>query len=265
MKIISDFLSHLRAGGASNATIKTRRYYLNRISQSVDLLTATVQDLERFMSAHDWANETARSVRSTLTTFYAWLYDTEQIADNPAAKLPTIREKPARPHPLPESEYVKLLQIIPDRWRLAVRLAGEAGLRRAEIARVSRNDIFQDLLGWTILVHGKGGKERVVPLNSSLALELRVHFRRNFWLYPARSSSGHITEDYLAKRVRAYLPPRWSMHSLRHRFATIAYANTYDIRAVQELLGHSNLNTTQRYVALQNDRLRAVAVSAAVA
>lgn len=263
MDVIKDFLVHLRAGGASPATIRTRRYYLYRTARTVDLLGAKPKDLEKFIGSHNWGNETARSARSTLTTFYAWLYDTGQIPSNPARNLPVIREKPPNPHPLPEDEYARLLRIVPGRWLPAVRLAGEAGLRRGEIAKVCRDDLFKDLLGWTITVHGKGGRERYVPLNNSLAALLLRHFKTEFWLYPSRSFSGHITEDYIAKRVSSYLPPRWSTHSLRHRFATVIYASSRDIRAVQVLLGHANLNTTQRYVAMPKDRLREVANMAA--
>lgn len=243
--------------------MRLRRYYLARVARHIDLMTAGTEELEKWLAAQTWKNETARSVRSTLRGFYAWLYERGKRPDNPTLGLAVIRELPPNPHPLPEDAYAQALREAPARWRIAIRLAGEAGLRRSEVAQISEGDIFKDLFGWSLHIHGKGGKERDVPLNDSLALEVRLALRGQRWLFPAVSSSGHITSDYLARRVREYLPRGWSMHSLRHRFATVAYAATNDIRAVQELLGHANLNTTQRYVAVTRDRLRAVAVSAA--
>lgn len=229
----------------------------------MDLLVAGSGELEAWLAGHEWKNETARSVRSSLKNFYEWLCVSGRRADNPARGLPLIRETPPNPHPLPEDAYVHALQSAPARWRIAIRLAGEAGLRRSEVAQVGAGDIYRDLFGWSLRVHGKGGKERDVPLNDSLALEVRLGLHGQAWLFPSPATSVHLTADYIAKRVKQYLPQGWSMHSLRHRFATVAYAHTNDIRAVQELLGHANLNTTQRYVAAPRERLRAVAASAA--
>ncbi|MCI7552251.1 MAG: tyrosine-type recombinase/integrase [Actinomycetaceae bacterium] len=229
------------------------------------LAQACEADCLAFLATPGWSSETARSVRSTLRSFYTWAADTGRLTTNPAVRLPVIHEKPPLPHPLPEAEYQRALDEAPNPWRIGIRLAGEAGLRRSEVAQVARADLFRDLFGVSLRVHGKGGKERAVPLNESLGVELRTWLRGHVWLFPSGTTSTHLTPDYVAKRIRQYLPPEWSMHSLRHRFATVAYARTSDIRAVQELLGHANLNTTQRYVAMPVQRLRAVASTARAA
>lgn len=142
-----------------------------------------------------------------------------------------------------------------------VLLAAEHGLRRGggEIARVHTNDLVEDLLGWSLRVHGKGGKDRVVPLREELANDLRA--LPPGWAFPS-PSGGHLTEHHVGKIIARVLPGGWTAHTLRHRFATVAYAGTRDLLAVQEMLGHAKPETTRGYVQLPADALRA-AISAA--
>lgn len=106
-------------------------------------------------------------------------------------------------------------------------------------------------------VHGKGGKDRVLPLTTDLRRELER--RPRGWLFPGRFT-GHVHPSTVQKRVReaAGVAP----HAHRHRFGTRAYAGTRDLRAVQTLLGHASPETTQVYVAVTGDGL-AAAVEAA--
>lgn len=138
--------------------------------------------------------------------------------------------------------------------RLILRLAAEVGLRRAEIASIHSHDLVDDLLGWSLVVHGKGGRERVVPLPTPLALEL--HARGSGWVFPG-ADHGHLSPRWVGKLAARVMPEGWTIHTLRHRFATRAYGLDRDLLVVQTLLGHASPVTTRRYVAIGEDRLRA--------
>jgi hypothetical protein len=148
------------------------------------------------------------------------------------------------------------------------RLAGEAGLRRAEVAQAHRDDLIADRGGWSLIVKGKGGKQRVVPLTDDLAEEIRDYKGVDQadtlaagYLFPGKVD-GHISVVYAGQLISVLMPPGWSMHKLRHRAATRGHAGTGNLRAVQEFLGHASVATTQRYVAVSRADVRRVSEAA---
>lgn len=143
------------------------------------------------------------------------------------------------------------------------RLACEVGLRRAEVATAHSDGLVRDHNGWAIIVTGKGGKQRVVPLTNDLAAELRRYCKGGF-IFPGQID-GHLSPDCVGRLISRLMPPGWTMHKLRHRFATTGYNGTKDLRAVQEALGHSSIATTQLYTAINLTNLRAVSEAAAAA
>lgn len=167
------------------------------------------------------------------------------------------------PRPAPEAAYSAALGAADARARVILRLAGEAGLRRAEIAAVERRDLLDDLCGTSLLIHGKGEKERIVPLSDSLAREVRRYIGRRRWLLPS-PSGGHLTPRHVGKIATRLLPESWTLHTLRHRFATRTHAGTRDLIVVQRLLGHASVATTQRYVATSDEAMRRAVMIAAV-
>lgn len=99
---------------------------------------------------------------------------------------------------------------------------------------------------------GKGDKQRIVPLPDDLAtavMDVRGY------LFPGRFG-GHVEESYIGDHISRLLPDGWAAHTLRHRFATTAYAATHDLFVVAELLGHESVETTEHYVAMPDGRLR---------
>ena len=141
-----------------------------------------------------------------------------------------------------------------------VRLAAELGMRRREVALVHTRDLIQQDDGWSLVVHGKGARIRVLPLHDELASELRM--LPDGYAFPSRTG-GHITPGHVGKIVTALLPQGVTMHALRHRFATRAYAMTKDVFVVQQLMGHAKPETTRRYVEVADDRLRSAVVGLA--
>lgn len=253
----------MRSAGTPRTTLRLRRDYVIRLSvahrrQSPWSLTA--RDLLAWMGEHDWSPNTRRSVRTTLRAFYAWAHVAGHIEKSPAEALPVVKIPRSKPRPTPELAYRAALRSADQRTYLAIRLAGQCGLRRGEIARSSREDVETDMLGRSLRVHGKGGHVRIVPLPEDLA-DL-IEMRPPGWLFPS-PYGGHLTPNHLGNLISEHLPTGLTAHTLRHRAATSAYSATRDLRAVQELLGHSRPETTAAYAAVADRSIRDAMLAAA--
>lgn len=255
---------YLRAAGVPESTIGQRLYHLRRLAREVGGTpgTVTFDDLVEWLAKHDWAPNTRRAYRASLRAFYRWAMSTGRLKSSPAHLLPPIRVPRGRPRPAPEPVFRDLLGTADQRVLLAVRLAGQCGLRRGELAATRREHVEADLLGWSLRIAGKGGVVRLVPLPDDLAMTILA--RPPGWLFPS-SHGRHLTPHHLGKIISRHLPDGLTTHSLRHRCATVAYASTRDLRAVQELLGHAKPETTAIYTAVPDGAVRAAVVAASAA
>lgn len=259
---IGDFLAMLAVMGSPPSTRETRKQHLNRCAKRIGVAPweVTGPALLRYVDDADWSSETRRGHRSSLRVFYAWAVEQGHVVESPALVLPKVPPAPPRPKPTPDAAYTNALAVATRPERLMLRLAAEAGLRRAEVAQVHSRDLHEDLTGWSLVVHGKGGKERLMPLTAGIALELRTLPRG--YAFPGRDH-GHLSPRWVGTVVGRLLPGGHTMHGLRHRFATRSYQVDRDLAVVQELLGHASPATTRRYVAVGRDRLRATVEAAA--
>ncbi|WP_157001415.1 tyrosine-type recombinase/integrase [Agromyces laixinhei] len=254
---LTDYLAWLRAAGRPRSTIYQRSYQLRRFAHEtrVEPFEATLDLLVAYLGSHGWANATQHAARSTLRGFYDWAHVTGRSESNPAARLPKIRQPAGKPRPASDDALAAGLVEADERVKLMLRLAAGAGLRASEVARVHTRDVEPDLDGYSLRVLGKGGRVRVVPLTRALALALRS--LPGGFVFPGQDA-GHLSGAYVSKLMSRALPDGVTAHMLRHRFASRAYVGSgRDIRAVQELLGHSSVATTQVYTAVPRGALRA--------
>lgn len=252
---IEEYTTYLTASGYRVESVKTRSRQLVRLSRDlpdVSPLDVTGGELLTWFEAKTWAVETRRSARDAVHLFFAWLKTMERRPDDPSEILPKVRRTSPSPHPCPDTMIADAMRRASPDVRLMIRLAAECGLRRGEIAKVASVDVLDAGGGYSLIVHGKGGKQRIVPMPDDLAREV---IAREGFVFPGRFGDG-VEASYIGKRVGAALPRGWSCHALRHRYATALYAATMDIMLVSRLLGHESVVTTQRYVALPAAHLR---------
>jgi len=270
--IIADYVSYMTAIGRPKTTIDLRRYQLAYLAKSLNLppQKITYDDLIGWFGIHDWKPETRRSYRSGVRGFFAWAHKNGRIQDDPAVDIPQMKVPKAAAHPAPDTVYRQALLAADSRTALMLRLAAEVGLRRAEVAKVHTRDLRHSPNGAQLLVHGKGSRERVVPITADLAVLIAAGagghtagWGSQGWLFPS-IRGGHVSPAWVGTVCSQALPGVWTLHKLRHRFASKAYRGTRNLRAVQELLGHANVAITERYTAVDDDEMRA-AMMAAVA
>lgn len=257
---LADFDAYQRARGLSPHTRRLRHGHLARLARAYPNTSPwhlEPSDLLDWYTAHDIENETRHSLRTALREFYAWALAVGHIADSPAHVLPKVRRTGPRPHPIPDSALAQALATADPRQTLILRAAAEAGLRRAEIAAIHASDLQDTPDGTVLLVHGKGRKQRPVPLTPSLSrlLHEATAADPDGWALP-NGIGAHVGAEWVAHLVSDLIPAPYTLHALRHRFATTAYNATGDLFAVQQLLGHSTPTTTQRYVATGMGQLR---------
>lgn len=248
---------------------------------------ATQADVETYLAALDargLATATRARRLSAIRQFYGFAVGEGLRADNPAARI----RGPGRPRRLPKT----LSEAEVDALSLAARQAGRGAATRC------RNACLMELLYATgmrvselvslpvaaargdpemLLVRGKGGKERMVPLSAPARAALRdwlaIRDRAGTaarapgrapspHLFPSRSRDGHLTRHrfYLLIKELAVAagisPAKVTPHTLRHAFATHLLAHGADLRAIQTMLGHADISTTEIYTHVLDERLR---------
>jgi integrase/recombinase XerC len=268
-RAIADWEQYQRAIRRRPETIKLRVYHVQRFAREVGGTpeSLTSDQLLRWLAGKDWKPNTVRAYRASLRAFYTWAMGAGQVTHSPVHLLPPPTVPRAMPRPTPEHIYRVALHANDPRVRLAVRLGGACGLRRGEMAKARQEHVVRDLVGWSLWVKGKGGHERLVPLPDEIAREIRS--MPAGWLFPS-SHGGHLTPAHLGKlvaaelqRIEGTLNTRLTTHTLRHRCGTSAYETSKDLRAVQELLGHSKPETTAIYTQVSPASVRAAMMGAA--
>ncbi len=265
--ITTSWLSWLAAADRAPLSVRLRAHQIQRFAtrHPAGPMAVTVDDLTAWLARADWSTETRRSNQAALRSFFGWLHATGQRPDDPSRLLLPIKPVIPRARPAPDPVVDAAITSAEPRVRVMIMLAARQGLRRGEICRVHLSDVAETLGGWDLVVHGKGRKDRVVPLADDVADAVLRRCRRDEaegWCFPG-ADAGHLSPGHVGKLISRALPDGWTAHTLRHRFATAAYAGTRDLAAVQELLGHSRPETTRRYIAVPTDYLRAAVRAAA--
>ena len=254
-KSINGWTDTLRAAGLSAQTIKSRRYkmvHLAALLMPSGPKEVTTEQIVQAFARQQWKPETRKAYRNTISSFFRWLHKSGRRSDDPSLDVPRVKKPHAHPRPCPDRYIAAAMEMAAWPERLMIRLGAECGLRRGEIARVHSDDVVADSDGRSLIVRGKGDKQRIVPLPDDLA---GIIMDARGYLFPGRFG-GHVEESYIGDHISRLLPDGYAAHTLRHRFATTAYAATHDLFVVAELLGHESVETTEHYVAMPDGRLR---------
>lgn len=200
---VTDYLLVLAAGGQREGTIRLRKANLCVAARGLDCAPAlvTAENLVNWLGRQQHLSQEARKTyRSTLRGFFVWMYEMDRVPTYIGDALPKVRVPKAPPRPANDDAWQTALEKADRRTELMLRLGGEAGLRRAEIAQVHSHDLMD---ADCLLVHGKGGKQRVVPISDYLAFLIRE--RGEGWLFPG-AVGGHLTADYVGVLIARALP-----------------------------------------------------------
>lgn len=252
---IEGWTDTLKAAGLSAQTIKSRRYkmvHLAALLMPSGPEDVTTEQIVQVFARQQWKPETRKAYRNTISSFFRWLHKSGRRSDDPSLDVPRVKKPHAHPRPCPDRYIAAAMEMATTSERLMIRLGAECGLRRGEIARVHSDDVVADSVGRSLIVRGKGDKQRIVPLPDDLA---GIIMDARGYLFPGRFG-GHVEESYIGDHISRLLPDGYAAHTLRHRFATTAYAATHDLFVVAELLGHESVETTEHYVAMPDGRLR---------
>ena len=220
---------------------------------------------------------------STLRQFFRFLYAERIRDDDPSAAVDSPRQGRSLPKYLSEDEVEALLAAAharqgADGARLVALLevSYATGLRVSELVGLPTAALSRDRA--VLIVRGKGGKERMVPLSEPAgeALNAYTRVREGFmpkgetaaaarrWLFPSRARQGHLTRARFAQMLKELAmeagidPARVSPHVLRHSFASHLLAHGADLRSLQQMLGHADIATTQIYTHVLDERLKAL-------
>lgn len=253
---IPDYLRDQRASGHAAHTLRLRGHFIGQWAGAAAPLAGGPVTMLASIRAYlgdrpDWSPQTRASAACAIRSWLRWAHSSGigGLPDPGEVDVPRVPRR--SPRPLDDAVIRAALAGCDPDTGLMILLGREAGLRRGEIARVHSDDLTAD---GCLLVSGKGGRQRVVPLSATLARRLRT--RPAGWVFPAACDPARPVHPRLVgKRVTAALTAG-TPHRLRHTFATAAYRSRHDLLAVQQLLGHSSVATTMGYVGLDDDALR---------
>jgi integrase/recombinase XerD len=290
------FLDMLAAErGAGKNTLDAYRNDLADLSAHLSaagrgIAVANTDDLRGFLSALAERGFKASSLARRLSAvrqLYRFLYAEGKLSHDPAAVLEGPKRGRSLPKVLSIAEVDGLLtqgrkdmedteQPPTQRLRAArllclLEVVYATGLRVSELMALPASAAKRDQR--MLVVRGKGGKERLVPLNQAAKRAMAEYLKMrgdaepkavSKWLFPSFGEQGHLTRQHFARELKSLgsacgiAPARLSPHVLRHAFASHLLHNGADLRVVQTLLGHADISTTQIYTHVLEERLKAL-------
>lgn len=243
--------------GLSPVTIDHRNRALIRLQSYVSkpLHEVTAADLAAWRAGLTVSNATIAGYVSNVREFYAWCFARGYIPADPAVGLPVPRTPRRLPRPISEAGLMEALDCAPLRIRPWLVLAGWCGLRAKEIALLKGENIHLHSTPPVLFIASdatKGVQERVIPLSPFASAELTAAALPVRGLVFRRFDGQPLKPWMVSKLCNEHLHhcgvPE-TLHQLRHRFATMSYHVSYNLRAVQELMGHASPATTAGYAA----------------
>ena len=291
-RLIDRFLEMMAAErGASQNTLSAYRRDLEAYAEGLaDLKGAGPDDIRRHLEALEargMARSSAARKLSAIRQFHRFLHGDGLARDNPATAI----DSPRAARPLPKMISQQDVNALAEAARARVKAAEGKQLLKA-LRLLSLIELLyatglrvSELVGLTaqaagaerdfILVKGKGGRERLVPVSATaraaladyLAVLRKSGLAGSKWLFPSSGAAGHLTRQHFAIELKALGreagldAAKLSPHVLRHGFASHLLEGGADLRAVQQMLGHADISTTQIYTHVQAERLREVVES----
>jgi integrase/recombinase XerD len=252
-----------------------------------DLADASAEDIEAYfadLGARGLSAATAARRRASVRGLYRFVLGEGWRKDDPSRRVDAPKKGRPLPKVLSREEVDRIIAAAGARdgaagLRLAcmVELLYASGLRISELLALTLTAVIRDPA--FLIVKGKGGKERLAPLNAAARAAVKAYLpvRPSFlpkgakdspWLFPSRAEGGQLTRRRFSQLLSEAAaaagidPAKVSPHVLRHAFATHLLEGGADLRAVQTLLGHADIATTQIYTHVAEDRLKAVVEAA---
>lgn len=274
--ILARFDAYQRAASLSVRTIDNRRQTLERLAgmSGVPPQNLTLDDLLAFLNrphartGGPMAPGSKQVERSYLQCFGQWMLEEGYVEMSPAARLPRVRVPRRRARPILMAHVRALLEL--GVWQCTkdlIAVLANTGLRIGEAVRIRGEDY--DPIGRTLRSVRKGGLVQIIQLPEAV-VEIAERMPRVGWWFPSPYKSnafpnggGHILMKSASTKIGHALrriginDPMITGHSIRHFYACMLLANGAPIHVVQEMLGHASLATTQLYVLVGDEDIRA--------
>ena len=250
--LLDEWVKDMRISGNTENTIEHWWYKIGHLAITSRKPPETIvpADIIAWLSRGVGMNS-IRSDCNAANAFFSWAERTGHRSDNPMEVIPKTKRDKRKQRPAPREAVRKGLSHTDWRVRLMVMMLDETGMRRGEICVAHTKDIIDDLVGKSLVVHGKGRKDRTVPLSDALAGE--VSKLPEGYFFPG-DNQGHVCSDTVYRLVKGATgyPP----HAFRRKFATDMWHATGDAMKTTEPLGHESLEPTQGYIFTTAEDLR---------
>jgi integrase/recombinase XerC len=259
-ELIEGYLTHLRELNRRPGTITTRRQMLTRHDRELPygLAEANEDELRRAIFRADWDVRTQVSHLSGLRSFYAWAVRRQELDFDPSAGITRPHISRRLPRPVTDGQLADILARAAEPYRLWALLAAGEGMRCCEVSAADREHVTES----AVRVHGKGGKERIVPTHPAVWQAVRDlppgPLARN---ENGTRASAHSVSQLAACHFDDLGLPDVTLHRFRHWFGTSTLDACGNLRTVQELMGHASPESTAVYTQV-SPQARAAAVAA---
>lgn len=251
------------------------------------------EDITKFLSSisKKYSKSSISRKISALKQFFGFLKSEKDLSEDPTRLIELPKKDKLLPKFLTETEISSIIEVIKNdqnsrgyRMLAFMHILSGSGLRVSEIIALKKNNIQTSIVDGMkhqyLMLKGKGDKERIAPLTNDAILSINQYivvweefltksqklkyknFSGDSWLFPSKGKTGHITRQQVANLLKTYAikagldPEKISPHILRHSFATNILEKGIDLRVLQEILGHSDISTTQIYTHINSAKMR---------